>query len=125
MQTILVFLGGGTGSICRYWVARWMSGTAATWPIATLTVNLLGCFILGFLLTQRQPLGTNGLLLLATGFCGGFTTFSTFAVESRGLLMARSPLGVSYPLLSVILGIGAAGLGDWVGRWLNGEIKPL
>jgi fluoride exporter len=117
MQTLLVFLGGGTGSICRYWVARWF-GTA-TWPIATLTVNLLGCFVLGLLLTQRDRLGSDGLLLLATGFCGGFTTFSTFAVESRGLLSERSAIGISYPVLSVILGIGAAGLGDWVGRLLT------
>jgi fluoride exporter len=119
MQTLLVFLGGGTGSICRYWVARWV-GTE-TWPIATLTVNLLGCFVLGLLLTQRDRLGSDGLLLLTTGFCGGFTTFSTFAVESRGLLGDRSPIGISYPLLSVILGIAAAGLGDWVGGWLQGK----
>jgi fluoride exporter len=116
MNSLLVFIGGGTGSICRYWVARWF-GTA-TWPIATLTVNLLGCFVLGLLLTQRDRLGSDGLLLLATGFCGGFTTFSTFAVESRGLLSERSAIGISYPLLSIILGIGAAGLGDWVGHLL-------
>jgi fluoride exporter len=125
MQTLLVFLGGGTGSICRYWVSRWLAGPPGAWPIATLTVNLLGCFVLGLLLTQRDRLGSAGLLLLATGFCGGFTTFSTFALESRELLNGRSPIGVSYPLLSISLGLGAASLGDWVGRWLNGGIKPL
>ncbi len=87
---LLVFLGGGAGAVVRYGTgllaARWL-GTA--WPYGTLGVNLIGAFFIGFIMeilarkfAAPEPLR----LLLVTGFLGGFTTFSAFALETMALL---------------------------------------
>ena len=82
---ILVFLGGGLGSGLRYLVAITMNQYSKVLPFGTFTVNMLGCLLIGLVLGYAQKentLTSNQSLLLATGFCGGFTTFSAFASEN-------------------------------------------
>lgn len=83
-QWLLVFLGGGSGSLFRYGIAIWMATYKPAFPWATLLANALSCFILGLMLplVTRNALPTSYRLALMTGFCGGFSTFSTFTAES-------------------------------------------
>ncbi|MGA1476445.1 MAG: fluoride efflux transporter FluC, partial [Prochlorothrix sp.] len=85
----------------------------------TLGVNSLGCFVIGLVLAlaERHGMSREQTLLLATGFCGGFTTFSSFAYESQSLGTDRQlGLALLYSLGSVVLGVVATGLGLWFGR---------
>lgn len=109
---LLVALGGAAGSACRYLVGRVVNIT--DFPIATLAVNLLGCMLIGFLvgIIDRNFLSPEFKLLLISGFCGGFTTFSTFANESLAMIKAGDLLlSGLYIGISVILGILAVWLG--------------
>jgi fluoride exporter len=84
----LVFLGGGLGSIVRYGIALGLHNWQLRFPWATLAANVLACFVLGYLsgLQTNGGLSESNRLLLATGFCGGFSTFSTFTAENWHLL---------------------------------------
>ena len=114
---VVVFLGGGFGSICRYLLVKQYSYSGQEYhsiPYGTAIANLLSCFILGILI-QKQFDGTlteNSRLLLATGFCGGFSTFSTFGYEiymfiEKGQLL----FGLGYTFLSLFFGIFAIFIG--------------
>ena len=82
----LVFIGGGVGATARYW----LSGTVYRWantsfPYGTITVNVIGCFVIGFLMTSLEErfLATPAMrVFLTIGILGGFTTFSTFSFET-------------------------------------------
>ena len=108
----LVGIGGFAGSVARYLVYLIFAGqNASAFPYATFSVNILGCFLIGavFGLGERNDLLTPELrLLLATGFCGGFTTFSAYSIESVGL-MQRGEFGfaAAYIVLSVVAGVAA------------------
>lgn len=112
LNLVYVGLGGMLGSILRYWIG-WM--IPATWfPLGTLTVNLAGSFALGALtgLASKSQLSPTLLLLLGTGLCGGFTTFSTFSNEILVLIQsAKWTTTVSYVLTSVLGGLVFAWLG--------------
>jgi fluoride exporter len=91
VSALLVAVGGAAGSLLRYWMSgvaqRSAPGTGAwsLFPIGTLTVNVLGCFIVGVLAEigeRRGPLSPETRALLMVGFLGGFTTFSAFANET-------------------------------------------
>src|SRR5438045_6377361 len=89
MIYLLIALGGAAGSLLRYVVGRVAQGMSATgFPIGTLFVNVSGCFIIGVLVRQfmNMQLSPDLRALLIVGFCGGFTTFSTFSGEGRGLV---------------------------------------
>lgn len=81
---LLVFLGGGLGSLCRFGIAEILSVFPHKFPLATLLANVLACFILGILiaLSWKEQLSSQAKWLLISGFCGGFSTFSTFTGES-------------------------------------------
>ncbi len=119
---LFVGIGGAAGSMARYGVGQLIGRfTGHQFPLATFTVNLLGCFIIGILygLTQRNNLlSDGGWLLAATGFCGGFTTFSSLALEN--VLLGRNQLvstALIYTLLSVVLGILLCRIGIWATRY--------
>ena len=113
LQFLIVFFGGGLGSCSRYFLSQTVNnelGLKHTFPVATFTVNILGCFIIGISIgiIERFQLHSNWTLLLATGFCGGFTTFSSFSYENHFLLRNDEHLlGLSYILASLLWGIAA------------------
>ena len=83
-ECLMVFLGGGAGSVCRYWLSTILRPLAHQgFPLGTFLANLLGCFCIGIFygLSARLNWSAETRLFLTTGFCGGFTTFSTFSYE--------------------------------------------
>ena len=114
---LLVFLGGGTGAVVRFSIGHWLAAPSG-FPWATLGINVAGSFLLGLLivLCKDRP---GWLLLLGAGFCGGFTTFSAFSVETLRMLEAEEYASTgAYVLGSVIAGIGGAWLGLQVGKFI-------
>ncbi len=110
---LLVGLGGALGSMLRY--AAYLFITAKYFPAATLAVNIMGSFIIGLVLalsTKDETFFNNWKLFLATGICGGFTTFSAFSTENVALLQnEKYAVALLYITLSIVLGISAAWLG--------------
>ncbi|WP_116770710.1 fluoride efflux transporter CrcB [Maribacter litoralis] len=121
-QILLVFLGGGLGSILRYLISKNLNAYYSNFYLGTFLVNIIGCLIIGILIglsLKNNYISENQTLLLATGFCGGFTTFSTFALESNILFKESSLLQMSlYMGMSVAVGILAISLGLWICRML-------
>lgn len=112
LDAIAVFLGGGLGSLGRWALTfvPWKTAAEASFPLATLVTNVAGAFLIGVVVAAAAPAGLSprATLLLKTGVCGGFTTFSTFALET-GDLIERGAYGVAaaYLMLSFVLGVAA------------------
>jgi fluoride exporter len=111
---LYVALGGAIGCVSRFAVAQ-MAWAKAGGFAGTLTINVIGSLLLGVLLALQQKAGTNltaWYCFLGIGFCGGFTTYSTFSVECVQLLLANKySLFLTYILTSIIAGILAAFIG--------------
>jgi fluoride exporter len=103
-----ILLGGATGALLRVWLVVSFNGSAGTWPWVTFSVNVTGAFAVGYLVTRLQdrlPQSTYRRPLLATGFCGAFTTFSTMQLEVlRMLEVDRYGLAAAYCIASVLAG---------------------
>ncbi len=112
---ILVGIGSGIGGMCRYLISLYLGQSHCGFPWGTFVVNIMGCLLIGILwgLTSRfQHLSPAFSLLFMVGFCGGFTTFSTFSKEGLALLQANNyTLFALYTIGSVLLGIIAVALG--------------
>jgi CrcB protein len=117
---LLVFLGGGLGSVARYLIARLVNPYALAFPYATLVSNVLACFVLGVVVGMaegRQLISSNGRLFWAVGFCGGFSTFSTFSHETLSMFNTQLQfMSVLYIVLSVALCLMAVFAGQWLVR---------
>lgn len=122
-QVLLVFLGGGVGSVLRYVVTRFMNNPTTGVPYGTFLVNIIGSFLIGIILglaLKNEALDQNHTLLLATGFCGGFTTFSAFAYENHLFLKSGNlTLLFGYTIASIVVGLLAVLLGVYMVKQLN------
>ena len=112
---VLVGIGSCIGGICRYLISLFIGHSQNGFPWGTFLVNILGCLLIGILwgVTSRsQNFAQAFSLLLMVGFCGGFTTFSTFSKEGLAMLQTNNYLLFTlYTLGSVVLGIAAVALG--------------
>lgn len=119
-ELLIVSLGSFLGGGMRFLVSRCLGLVVSSpFPAGTLAVNILGCLLMGFFTSLPSSHGwltPHVRLLLTTGFCGGFTTFSTFVKEGGGLLSAHMPLALAaYLGLSLVLGMAAFWLGCRLG----------
>jgi CrcB protein len=89
-RALLIGMGGFVGSVARYWIGGWVQSLSpAEFPFGTLAVNVSGSFLLGVILTlafERGVVHPDVRLMLAVGFCGGYTTMSSFSYETFALL---------------------------------------
>lgn len=114
MPIVYVLLGGFLGAAGRFLVGTLFTGEHS-FPLATFTVNIIGCFLLGLLFNILKSKYPFGFLLICTGFIGSFTTFSTLAVESLSLMeTGRYGLSFLYMFLSVALGLIFGFIGYWI-----------
>ena len=112
---IEVALGAGLGASVRYLITHVLKSKTRVFPWATFIINITGALLLGFL--HSKITSSYILLLLGTGFLGGYTTFSTFQVELVTLVNNRKQkMMIIYLLLTVICGILAAYCGSWLGK---------
>ena len=125
LNLIAIFLGGGLGSVSRYFVGVLLKMYDLNFPIATLSVNIVGSFILGFVAAffwSRAPISnTHDTLRLAitVGFCGGLTTFSTFSWETFDMIkQGEFLLAAFYMIVSIIVCILAVGLGAFLSKYV-------
>jgi CrcB protein len=110
MRELLIALGAGVGAPARYLVDKHLKKVhTVDLPVETLLINILGSFVLGFTVHRSADLS----YLVGTGFAGAFTTWSTFMVEVHDQFQSRKHLrGIVYLVLTLILGVTAAALGN-------------
>jgi fluoride exporter len=119
---VLVGLAGALGAVCRYILGRFVAERAnAQFPLGTFCINLSGAFVIGllFALASRKLVSSTLQVILATGFLGGYTTFSTMSWEGMQLVRGGSTRGgFLYLGGSILLGLLAASVGLMLGGWL-------
>ena len=115
MTNILaVGLGGFIGSILRYLIGLIQISEVCIFPIKTFAINIIGCILIGIISVwiSKQTVNPQLILLLKVGICGGFTTFSTFALETETLIKTgHIGLAVLYVALSLVVGVGLVFVG--------------
>lgn len=110
VKCLLVGVGGGIGAILRYLIGLIPVGAQNNFPIKTLLINVIGAFVIGLISVSAEKYQVSLLLVLTlkTGVCGGFTTFSTFALETDQLIQSGNyGFAILYIGLSVILSVAA------------------
>ena len=117
----LVAIGGASGSVLRYFV-HWIVSkkSISNFPYQTFIVNIIGCLLIGILvgyLAKNSSQNETLKLLLITGFCGGFTTFSAFGLENINMIQNQNyQLAFIYTSLSLVLGVLAVSLGIFISK---------
>lgn len=117
-----VALAGGLGSLARYAVGAALASPTQRWPWGTLAVNLIGAALIGVVVAicAARPDGARLRVYLATGFLGGFTTFSSLALETVTQLQRRAyGSAVAYVAVTVVAGVAACAAGLWLGEALR------
>ena len=117
-QILLVFVGGGFGSALRFIIGKWLNSSNDGIPYGTFAANIIGSLLIGVILglaAKNDSLTESQTLILATGFCGGFTTFSTFAYENHVFLKSGDFTSfVIYTIASFAIGFLAVFLGMYL-----------
>jgi fluoride exporter len=120
IRLLAIAVGGSLGTLARYEMGRWLVVSGLGFPWSTFTVNVVGSFLLGALITlvtERWPPTRYVRPFAAIGFCGGFTTFSTLTVEvMRRAESGRVGLAAVYLGASLVAGVAAAGAGVLLAR---------
>lgn len=121
-QLFLIFIGGGFGSVLRFLLGKAFNNSQTGIPYGTFLANILGSLFIGFILgmvAKSNVLSQNQSLLLATGFCGGFTTFSTFAYENHVFLKSGDFVSfAAYTIASFVVGFLAVFLGVFLVKYI-------
>lgn len=116
LECIIVGVGGFIGTVCRYLVGLISFKEGCAFPVKTWLINIIGSFLIGMiaaLAVKIDSLNPRIVLFLKIGICGGFTTFSSFALETSDLLKeGRMHLAALYVILSMVVGI----LAVWAGQ---------
>lgn len=121
---LLVFAGGVLGTACREAVTLVLPGDGGV-PVGVLIVNLVGAFMLGFLVAAlswweaETPVVRDMRLFVGTGLLGGFTTYSAFSTDTVRLLASQPGAGIGYAAVSIVAGIACAAAGLVLGGWLR------
>lgn len=119
-QLLLVFVGGGFGSVLRFIIGKYFNSSTTGIPYGTFIANILGSLLIGVILglaLKSDTLSQNQTLFLATGFCGGFTTFATFAYESHLFLKSGDFMSFAlYTIASFVIGFLAVFAGMYLAK---------
>jgi CrcB protein len=119
---LLVFLGGGFGSTFRFLLSKYLNSSSSGIPYGTFVANILGSLLIGIILgwaAKNEAISKEYTLLLATGFCGGFTTFSTFAYENHLFLKSGDFMNFFfYTIASFVIGFSAVFLGIFLAKYI-------
>ena len=121
---LIIGCGGFIGSVCRYLLQQYFNQNfSAEYPWGTLTANLVGCFFIGLIFgyaLHKTNVPYEFVWFFATGFCGAFTTFSTFSYESLHLLKhGKAFVALAYLSISVIAGLVLTWTGMYLAKWLG------
>jgi len=121
IKLLYLMIGGITGTFARYFLSGFIyKFTGTDFPYGTLVINLIGCFLIGIFATlsdEKLILGPDMRVMLMAGFCGAFTTFSTFILETGNLVKDAEWLrAFGNVFLSVIIGFILFRLGVWIGK---------
>lgn len=120
MNILAVFIGGGIGAVLRYLAGLMCGFKLHQMPIATFSVNIIACFIIGFcyaIFQAKTNIPPSVKLALTCGFCGGLSTLSALALEYL-LIQETYPItAVLYTIGTVVLCVFVAALGMWVGKF--------
>ncbi|QOR74359.1 fluoride efflux transporter CrcB [Cruoricaptor ignavus] len=114
-QILYIFLGGGLGSVLRFLISKHTQKlwNISSFPVGTFVVNIIGCFLIGLFSAYFFKTDSQLKFFMIAGFCGGFTTFSTFSAENYSLWQSgNSFVLVAYVLLSVFVGLAAVFVGS-------------
>ncbi len=129
--TLWVAAGGALGSVARFWISLWMVPLSRGLPWGTIVINIVGSFAIAFFGTLtidsgRHPVAEPWRLFFMVGVCGGFTTFSSFSLQTLELLRGGAPgralLNIA---LSVFLCLGSVTLGYVVAERMNGGVARV
>lgn len=119
LNVLAVFIGGGVGAVLRYFAGLLCGFKLHQMPIATFTVNIVACFIIGMCFTifhTKANIPPHIKLALTCGFCGGLSTLSALALEVVLIQETLPVTALVYTVLTIVLSIVAVFLGMWVGR---------
>ena len=124
---LFVAIGGAVGTLARYLISVAALPISQNFPQGTLGINILGSFVIGFFGTLtlahgRYPVSENARLFVMVGLCGGFTTFSSFSLQTLDLLRSGATVRAAINIVaSIALGVGAVALGHLIAEHFNGH----